>query len=124
VRFLGRVSPPQPVYEQAAIVVVPSLGEGFGMVALEAMERGRAVVASDVGGLPEIVVANETGLLVPPGDAEALAAAVVELASDTSRVAAFGLAGRARALSQFTQERCTQRLVGLYRDALSRAAVE
>ena len=65
--FLGLVSPIEPVLEAAGIVVVPSLGEGFGMVALEAMERGRAVIASDVGGLPEIVVDGETGLDRPPG---------------------------------------------------------
>ena len=51
----------------SAVVLVPSLGEGFGMVALEAMERGRPVVASAVGGLPEIVAAGETGLLGRPG---------------------------------------------------------
>ena len=62
VRFLGFVSPVQAAVEQAAIVVVPSLGEGFGMVALEAMERGRPVIASAVGGLPEIVADGETGL--------------------------------------------------------------
>ena len=77
VRFLGFVSPVQRAVEDAAIVVVPSLGEGFGMVALEAMERARPVIASAVGGLPEIVVDGETGLVVPSGDAEALAEAIV-----------------------------------------------
>ena len=71
--------------ERAEIVVVPSLGEGFGMVALEAMERGRPVVASAVGGLPEIVDDGRTGLLVPPGDADALAEAIVELAARPGR---------------------------------------
>ena len=75
VRFLGLVSPIEPLLEAAGIVVVPSLGEGFGMVALEAMERGRAVIASDVGGLPEIVVDGETGLIVPRADHDRLAAA-------------------------------------------------
>ena len=84
VRFLGFVSPVQTAIENAAIVVVPSLGEGFGMVALEAMERSRPVVASAVGGLPEIVADGETGLVVEPGDAEALADALVTLASDLS----------------------------------------
>jgi pimeloyl-ACP methyl ester carboxylesterase len=79
VRFLGRVSPIGPAYERAALVVAPSFGEGFGMTALEAAERGRAVIASDIGGLPEIVEDRRTGLLVPPGDPDALAAAIVEL---------------------------------------------
>ena len=84
--------------EDAAIVVVPSLGEGFGMVALEAMERARPVIASAVGGLPEIVADGETGLVVPPADAEALAEAIVALAGDLPRAAEMGAAARARAL--------------------------
>jgi len=114
VTFLGRVAPPGPVYERAEIVVVPSFGEGFGMVALEAMERGRAVIASDVGGLPELVAAGETGLVVPAGDPAALAGAIVELARDPARTAALGAAGRERALSAFSQERCTERTETLY----------
>ena len=122
VTFLGRVAPPGPVYERAEIVVVPSFGEGFGMVALEAMERGRAVVASDVGGLPEIVSPGRTGLVVPPGDPAALAGAIVELARDPARTAALGAAGRERALSAFSQERCTERIEGLYLAALETGA--
>jgi len=118
VAFLGRVAPPAPVYERAEIVVVPSFGEGFGMVALEAMERGRAVIASDAGGLPEIVEAGETGLIVPPADASALAAAIVELAGDAARAAALGAAGRERALAEFSQDRCTERIEALYLAAL------
>jgi glycosyltransferase involved in cell wall biosynthesis len=121
VAWLGRVAPPTPVYERAEIVVVPSFGEGFGMVALEAMERGRAVIASDVGGLPEIVAAGETGLIVPPGDVSALAAAIVELAGDPARAAALGAAGRERALAEFSQERCTERVEELYLAGLSRS---
>jgi glycosyltransferase involved in cell wall biosynthesis len=121
VRFLGHVAPPP--FADALFVVVPSLGEGFGMVALEAMERGRAVVASAVGGLPEIVADGETGLVVPRGDAEALAAALVELASDGNRARALGEAGRQRALAEFRQERCTERHEELYRAALARAGL-
>ena len=119
--FLGRVAPVAPVLERAEVVVVPSFGEGFGMVALEAMERGRPVIASDVGGLPEIVDDGRTGLLVPPGDVEALAGAIVELASDPARAAAMGAAGRARALDEFSQERCTERIEALYGAALAAA---
>jgi glycosyltransferase involved in cell wall biosynthesis len=122
VSFLGRVAPAGPVFERAAIVVVPSLGEGFGMVALEAMERGRAVIASDVGGLPEILDDGRTGLLVPPGDAESLARAIVELALDPARTAALGSAGRERAVAEFAQERCTDRIEALYRTALEAGA--
>ncbi len=118
VSFVGRVAPVAPVYERAEVVVVPSHGEGFGMVALEAMERGRPVIASAVGGLPEIVDDGVTGLLVPPGDAEALGAAIRELAGDRSRSAAMGASARERALEQFSQERCTERIAELYRGAL------
>ena len=123
VRFLGLVSPIEPLMEAAGIVVVPSLGEGFGMVALEAMERGRAVIASEVGGLPEIVVNGETGLIVPRADHDRLARAIVELASDLPRAAAMGRAGRQRALAVFPQERCTQRTVALYESALARVGL-
>jgi len=118
VRFLGFVSPVQRALEDAAIVVVPSLGEGFGMVALEAMERRRPVIASAVGGLPEIVADGETGLVVPPGEAEPLADAIVELAGDLSRAARMGDAGRARVLREFTPERCVERTEELYTGAL------
>jgi glycosyltransferase involved in cell wall biosynthesis len=121
VRFLGHVPGAAPVMEDALAVVVPSLGEGFGMVALEAMERGRAVVASAVGGLPEIVAAGETGLLVPPRDAGALAAALVELARDPARARALGVAGRARACAAFSQEQCTEHTAALYEEALARS---
>jgi glycosyltransferase involved in cell wall biosynthesis len=123
IRFCGHVAPVQSAIEDAAVVVVPSLGEGFGMVALEAMERGRPVVASAVGGLPEIVADGETGLLVPPGDPGGLAGALVALASDPSRAAAMGVAGRRRAVTVFPQESCTQRTVELYGEALGRAGL-
>ena len=114
VRFLGFVAPIQGAIERSAAVVVPSLGEGFGMVALEAMERGRPVIASDVGGLPEIVADRETGFVVPAGDAEALADAMVSLAEDLPRAAAMGEAARRRALESFTQERSTDGIEALY----------
>ena len=123
VSFLGRVAPAAPVFERAEVVVVPSFGEGFGMVALEAMERGRPVVASDVGGLREIVEDGRTGLLVPSGDAEALAAAIAELARDPARAADMGAAGRERALVAFSQERCTDRIEAIYGAALAAAGV-
>ena len=119
VRFLGYVAPVQRAIEDAAAVVVPSMGEGFGMVALEAMERARPVVAAEIGGLGELVEDGVTGFLVPPGEAESLADAIVRLVSDLPRAAEMGSAGRRRALEQFLQERCTDRTELLYRAALS-----
>ncbi len=119
VTFLGRVAPVTPVYERNAIVVVPSRGEGFGMVALEAAERGRAAIVSDVGGLPEVVADGETGLVVPAGDAEALAAAILELALDPARVRAFGAAARQRALASFSADQNAEGIADLYRRTLS-----
>ena len=121
VTFLGHVPQVAAVFERAEVVVVPSLGEGFGMVALEAMERGRPVVASAVGGLPEIVDDGRTGLVVPVSDAHALARAIRGLAGDATRAAVFGAAARERSLAEFSQERCTDRTAELYREALGAA---
>jgi glycosyltransferase involved in cell wall biosynthesis len=118
VRFLGYVSPIQAAIERAAVIVVPSMGEGFGMVALEAMERARPVIAAAIGGLGELVRDGETGRLVEPGAAEPLARAIVELAGDLPRAALMGEAGRRRALAGFLEERCTLRTELLYEAAL------
>jgi glycosyltransferase involved in cell wall biosynthesis len=115
VRFLGHMTPIQRSIEDSFAVVVPSLGEGFGMVALEAMERARPVIAASIGGLEDLVRDGETGLLVPPGEAEPLAAAMLELAADPARAAALGRAARARALERFPEDRCTERTEEVYR---------
>jgi starch synthase len=86
------------------------------------MERGRPVIASDVGGLPEIVEHGVSGLVVPAGDAEALADSIVALAADPARAAIMGRAGRERALTAFRQEQCTESTERLYLDALARAS--
>jgi glycosyltransferase involved in cell wall biosynthesis len=119
VRFLGYVAPIQSAIERAAIVVVPSMGEGFGMVALEAMERARPVIAAEIGGLGELVRDGETGLLVAPGEAEPLRAAIVALAGNLERAAEMGRAGRKRALLEFLEQRCVDRTEILYRSALA-----
>jgi glycosyltransferase involved in cell wall biosynthesis len=118
VRFLGYVAPVQEAIEGAAIVVVPSMGEGFGMVALEAMERSRPVIAAAIGGLGELVEDGVTGYLVPPGDAAPLRDAILRLGRDLDLAAEMGAAGRRRALVHFLQERCTDRTEILYRAAL------
>lgn len=119
VAFAGNKSEVDPWLERASFVVVPSLGEGFGRVALEAMERGRAVIASRVGGLAEVVADGDTGLLVPPGEAEPLADAIVRLARDPDEARRMGTAGRTRAESRFSEERCAEQTDALYRACLS-----
>jgi glycosyltransferase involved in cell wall biosynthesis len=122
VHFLGHVSPIQGAIERAQVVVVPSMGEGFGMVALESMERARPVVAAAIGGLGELVQHGETGLLVPPGEAAPLRDAIIRLAGDPELARSMGAAGRQRALHRFLQTFCTDRTELLYEDALERAS--
>jgi glycosyltransferase involved in cell wall biosynthesis len=118
VDFLGYVAPIQDAVEESAIIVVPSMGEGFGMVALEAMERARPVIAAEIGGLGELVEDGVTGLLVPSGEAPPLAEAIVRLGSDLGLAARMGEAGRRRALERFLLDRCTDRTELLYRSKL------
>jgi len=100
----------------ADIVALPSLQEGLGVAALEAMAAGRPVVASRVGGLAEAVVHEETGLLVPPGDPTALAAALARLARDPDLRARLGAAGRARVLARYTATRMAEGTLACYED--------
>lgn len=88
--------------------------EPFGLTATEAMMRGIAVVASEVGGLADIVLHERTGLCVPPGDVPALADALVRILSDRDSAEALGRAARARALEQFSLDSCLTRLEQVY----------
>jgi glycosyltransferase involved in cell wall biosynthesis len=91
------------LYAEAEVAVVPSLYEGFSLPAVEAMACGAAVVATTGGALPEVVGRDgETGLLVPPDDPGALAAAIARLLDDAELRARLGAAGRERVLSRFT----------------------
>jgi glycosyltransferase involved in cell wall biosynthesis len=104
VQLVGHMPRPQLEHhiQTAWVQVVPSLwAEPFGRVAVEAMMRGAAVIASDTGGLAEIVAHNQTGLLVPPGNSEALAQALLDLLGNRQRSEQLGWAGRARALAEF-----------------------
>ena len=118
VRFRGYVSPIQSAIEESGAVVVPSLGEGFGMVALEAMERARPVIAARVGGLEDLVADGATGLLVPSAEVEPLAHAIRTLAREPDLARRMGEAGRRRALEVFAERRCTDRTEILYRSVL------
>ena len=103
---------------RAAVVTCPSHREGFGVVCLEAMSHGRPVVASAVGGLRDLVVDGETGLLVPPRDPAALRAALERLLGDAELRRRLGAAGRDRAAKHFSWERVTDLTVAAYADLL------
>ncbi|MCI0370923.1 MAG: glycosyltransferase [candidate division NC10 bacterium] len=100
------------------LFVLPSLGEHFGRVLIEAMAMARAVVATDAGGVPEIVLHDETGLLVPPAQPKALAEAVLALLEDPGRAARLAAAGRRRAETEFSLSRHVEAVEALYRELL------
>jgi starch synthase len=98
----------------ATVFACPSLYEPLGIVNLEAMACGTAVVASRVGGIPEVVADGETGLLVPPGDPVALAGALNTLVRHPDRAAAMGQLGRKRAIAEFGWQAIAAQTVALY----------
>lgn len=113
VQFSGYCSPVWPVLERADIVVAPSLQEPFGNVVVEAQLAGRPVVAAAAYGHLESVTDGETGLLVPPGDAAALAEAVSRLITDPALAARLAGQGRAEALRRFSVSRYRREIVAL-----------
>ena len=119
VRLLGHRSDVPALMAAADLFVLPCPVEAFGLVLLEAMAAGKAVVATRAGGPVEIVVEGETGLLVPPGDANAMGEAIAVLLADHARREAMGLAGRRRVEAQFTAARMAQETLAVYRKALA-----
>jgi glycosyltransferase involved in cell wall biosynthesis len=103
------------LYAVMDVVAVPSVYEGFGLAAAEAMAAGRPVVAADVDGLREIVVHEKTGLRVPHGDRKTLAAYLVRLLSDAALADAMGKAGRRRVARCFSLDRFANAILSLYR---------
>jgi len=123
VHFAGHQSEPGPWYRLASVVLVPSRREALGMVAVEAMAAARPVVASRVGGLPEVVVEGVTGLLPAPVkdvaqiedlDPRPLAGAVLALLAEPERAGALGAAGRRRYEAHFRIEDCVRRYEQAY----------
>jgi glycosyltransferase involved in cell wall biosynthesis len=98
----------------ADVAVLPSRHEGLGVAALEAMAAGRPVIASRTGGLAEVVVDGETGLLVPPEQAAPLATALDRLAADAALRARFGAAGSARVRAQYGAEKMAEETLACY----------
>jgi glycosyltransferase involved in cell wall biosynthesis len=121
VRFVSGVDDEAIVrlYAEAEVAVVPSLYEGFSLPAVEAMACGTPLVATTGGALPEVVGAHgSTGLLVRPGDPEALAGALRQLLDDPSLRLRLGAAGRDRVLKEFTWRATAEGTVAQYRALL------
>ncbi|RLF06421.1 MAG: hypothetical protein DRK00_01640 [Thermoprotei archaeon] len=123
--FTGRLRDDElyRAYKLADIVVIPSRYEPFGIVALEAMASGKPVVASNVGGLSEVVVNGETGLLVPPEDPEALARAIEELLENPRLAEEMGVRGRRRVEELYRWDKIVRFLEKIYRRVLEEYSV-
>ena len=120
VNWLGQLSQPRLVdlYRRATALVVPSIDEGLGLVAIEAQLCETPVVAYESGGLTETVQHDRTGILVPPGDLGALAAALDALLDAPERASEMGRAGRMVALAGFAPESAARRYAGIYRSVV------
>jgi glycosyltransferase involved in cell wall biosynthesis len=113
----GRAGDVSEWLRRSEVLVHPVRWEGFGLAVLEAMLAERPVVASAVSSVPEIVVDGETGLLVPPDDPSALAAAVSRLLVDADLARSYGAAGRERARREFSVDRMAERTLAVYERA-------
>ena len=112
--FAGYRDDAARVVAAADVFALPSWTEGLPLVVLEAMALGRAVVATTVGGTPELVTEGETGLLVPPRDVEALTAALKRVLDDEGLRRRLGDAGRRRVTERFSAEAMTRDVLALY----------
>jgi glycosyltransferase involved in cell wall biosynthesis len=119
VRFLGIRRDRDTLYATMDAFVLPSRWEGLSLALVEAMGAGRAVVATDVGGNPEVVSHGKTGLLVPPGDASALADALATVLTDGQLAQSLGSAACSDARERFSIDRHVSRLAALYRQGVA-----
>jgi glycosyltransferase involved in cell wall biosynthesis len=113
VKFLGWRPDVAEVMSTFDVFVLPSLNEGMGKVLVEAMAMGKPLIASDVGGIPDLVVQGENGLLVPPADSKALAQAVLDLYENPDKRRRMGEAGK-RISAAYGVEAMLQKIDELY----------
>ena len=118
VKLVGRVDDPREILWASDIFVMPSLKEGLGVAALEAMASALAVIASDVGGLHEVVEDDRTGVIVPPARPEAIARAVSRLSESPALRSQMGEAARARIVENYSMEKMAARTLALYRECV------
>ena len=118
VEFLGELADLKPAYEKSDLVVLTSDWEGTPNVLLEAMSRGLPVVATKVGGVPELVRNGENGLLVETDDADSVASSLITLIENPQLRISMGASGRQVALEKHSPERLAERLITVYEKAL------
>jgi N-acetyl-alpha-D-glucosaminyl L-malate synthase BshA len=114
VRFVGVVDEIAPVLKGADLLLLPSETESFGLVALEAMASGVPVVATEVGGLPEVVEHGVTGFLAPVGDVERMAGYCLDILSDCTVARRYGRAARKRADTLFDYRKVVPQYEAIY----------
>jgi len=119
IKFVGIVDRVAPLLARADLFLLPSSTESFGLVALEAMASGVPVIASDVGGIPEVVQHGQTGFLAPVGDVDAMAAYAVELLTNEEEHCRFGAAAQERARKCFDYRLIVPQYEQMYERALS-----
>ncbi len=124
VTFVGWVNPEQvpALMNTVTVVVMPSRQEGFGLVALEAALMARPVVATRVGGLPEVVIHEQTGLLVAPDDSRGITEALMSLLGHPEWATQMGQAARQRAQEVFSWDRCVAAYDALYHTLIAEGA--
>jgi glycosyltransferase involved in cell wall biosynthesis len=119
VKLPGPVDDPTALLAALDVFVMPSLHEGLGVAALEAMATGLPIIASAVGGLTEVVNNGRNGILVESGNPASLSAAILEFALDSQQRRAMGVEGRKIAVENYTIELMAQRTLELYRTCLA-----
>jgi glycosyltransferase involved in cell wall biosynthesis len=118
IKLLGRVDDLRELLWASDIFAMPSLKEGLGVAALEAMASGLPVIASDVGGLREVVQDERTGMIVPPAHSGKIAEAIKRLAESSELRTGMGAAARALAVENYSMEKMAARTLALYRECV------
>jgi glycosyltransferase involved in cell wall biosynthesis len=124
IKLLGRIDDTRELLWASDVFAMPSLKEGLGVAALEAMASALPVVASEVGGLPEVVEDGRSGIVVPPANAGAIATAIRRLAESAELRSQMSAAARARAVESYSMETMAARTLALYRECVRKTRGE
>jgi glycosyltransferase involved in cell wall biosynthesis len=118
IKLLGRVDDPREILWASDAFAMPSLKEGLGVAALEAMASSLPVIASDVGGLREAVEDERTGIIVPPANSGKIAAAIQRMAESDGLRTQMGAAARVRVVENYSMKKMAARTLALYRECV------